>query len=775
MSDKLSKSIGELRGFLAALFALAATGFIELRPMRRNGRALQQEFIPVDDLDRVVNRVVALREGANVYFGVAPRSREAGTKDAIEAVPAVWVDIDRPDAQETLDAFELPPSAIVSSGSGGRHAYWFLDELVSVEEAERLNRALVAALDGDPHAVDAGRILRPPATLNHKTEPAREVELGELSERRYAVQELEAALELGPDDQAPVSSQAGGDGVPEHVRRILDRLDAVRPSGSGWQALCPAHDDNNPSLSIGVGDGDGCLVYCHAGCSTDGVLASIGLGLNDLYGSNGGGSTQHSRLMRLVEQAEAVLFHDPQDEPYVELAVGGHHEVLRLGSKAFAQWLRKHYYHRHSGAVNREALTGAVDLLVAQAVHEGVEREVHRRVGGDLGEMFVDLGDPGRHVVRVTSEGWEVLERSPIAFVRDGSALALPVPERGGSLAELRPLVNLPDEEGWTRLLGSLIAAWHPFGPYFMTAIIADAGSAKSTLARLFSRLVDPRHAPFSVGAPTVSDIMASAGSSLLVGFDNVSRIRRELSDALCQLCTGAGYRRRMLYTDGDLFVLETKQPSIITARAQVVTQGDLIERTNFIEPPTIEPRDRRREAVLLEQFERLHRRILAGQLDAIAAALRHHDAVHIAEPPRMADAVHFVTAAEEGLGLPEGGFLNALQQAQEGVLTASAQDRPFIEAVLDLMRDHRYWAGSASELLKDTAAAQPDSITRGRSWPANAQVASTELDEYAAALGRNGISLRKDRAAGGNRERRIMLERAENRDAGRGGTHGHG
>ena len=55
-----------------------------------------------------------------------------------------------------------------------------------------------------------------------------------------------------------------------------------RPSGSGWMALCPAHDDRRPSLSICEGDDGRALVHCHAGCSVDAICAAVGLRLADL-------------------------------------------------------------------------------------------------------------------------------------------------------------------------------------------------------------------------------------------------------------------------------------------------------------------------------------------------------------------------------------------------------------------------------------------------------------------------------------------------------------
>lgn len=57
---------------------------------------------------------------------------------------------------------------------------------------------------------------------------------------------------------------------------LAKRLHAKK-SGTGWIALCPAHDDHNPSLSISE-DRDGrMLVHCFAGCKPDVVLRLLGL------------------------------------------------------------------------------------------------------------------------------------------------------------------------------------------------------------------------------------------------------------------------------------------------------------------------------------------------------------------------------------------------------------------------------------------------------------------------------------------------------------------
>jgi putative DNA primase/helicase len=64
---------------------------------------------------------------------------------------------------------------------------------------------------------------------------------------------------------------------------IAARLNA-KPSGKGrWNARCPAHDDNRPSLSIAEGKEGRTLLKCQAQCSTEAVVAACGLTLADLF------------------------------------------------------------------------------------------------------------------------------------------------------------------------------------------------------------------------------------------------------------------------------------------------------------------------------------------------------------------------------------------------------------------------------------------------------------------------------------------------------------
>jgi hypothetical protein len=69
------------------------------------------------------------------------------------------------------------------------------------------------------------------------------------------------------------------------INEFLRRFQGVRESGTGHQALCPAHNDRNPSLSIKEGDGGRIVLHCHKGCSPEDVVKAIGLKMSDLFPS----------------------------------------------------------------------------------------------------------------------------------------------------------------------------------------------------------------------------------------------------------------------------------------------------------------------------------------------------------------------------------------------------------------------------------------------------------------------------------------------------------
>lgn len=73
----------------------------------------------------------------------------------------------------------------------------------------------------------------------------------------------------------------------ENIGEFLSYFQQVKQrKPTEWMALCPAHKDIKPSLSIGIGEDDRVILHCHANCATQEILANAGLQMTDLFLGN---------------------------------------------------------------------------------------------------------------------------------------------------------------------------------------------------------------------------------------------------------------------------------------------------------------------------------------------------------------------------------------------------------------------------------------------------------------------------------------------------------
>lgn len=103
----------------------------------------------------------------------------------------------------------------------------------------------------------------------------------------------------------------------ERLEAFLEKLQGVRKNGSGYIAKCPAHEDNDPSLSIALGQ-RGVVFHCHAGCDPDAVIAAAGVQWSELFpdGSKPG-TKMRRRDWRAIELESYACAERLQRDPEV--------------------------------------------------------------------------------------------------------------------------------------------------------------------------------------------------------------------------------------------------------------------------------------------------------------------------------------------------------------------------------------------------------------------------------------------------------------------------
>lgn len=132
------------------------------------------------------------------------------------------------------------------------------------------------------------------------------------------------------------------------IDELLDRLEGVTPSGNGYVAVCPAHGDSEPSLSVADGE-ERILLNCFAGCSQDEVLAALKLTWRDIV---------YNATPSYTALPEAIY-------PYTDEAGNVIFEAVRMPGKKFRQ--------RHLDPANPDAKEGGYVYNL-----EGVRRVIYR-------------------------------------------------------------------------------------------------------------------------------------------------------------------------------------------------------------------------------------------------------------------------------------------------------------------------------------------------------------------------------------------------------------
>jgi hypothetical protein len=473
------------------------------------------------------------------------------------------------------------------------------------------------------------------------------------------------------------------------------------------------------------------------------------------------------------------LFHTPEREPYATFRVGGpadgagapdgspqapsggHRETWPVRSRAVRNCLLRDYYLLHRKPPSAEALNSAVDLAAAMATIDGKERAVHLRVAPrEQGGFFLDLADANWRAVEITEDGWHVVSDPPVRFQRRSGLLALPEPERGGSVNKIRSYLNIGGEDAWRLALVWLTHAITTRGPFCVLALHGEQGSAKSTAARVLRCFVDPNKVELRSTPRDERDLAITAEGSWVLAYDNLSSLPKWLSDAFCRLATGSGFSTRELYTDRGEVLFDAMRTILFTGIEELATSGDLLDRSIVLTLPEIGEDDRIEEEDFWQAFNIDKPQLFGALLDVVSSALKAFPSSKPKRLQRMADFHRWGVAVEGALGWPEGSFTTAYIENRAAAvvlaLEASLVCRVLLEWTPDL-EPGKEWTGTATALLEALERRAGDRA-RKREWPTHPAHLSGSLRRLAPALRRVGVEVTFSRGKGKAGERFVTV-----------------
>lgn len=758
--------------------------------------AQTRAFLPGQEGDAARWITARQAERWNVYFLVGEPKRLINKKVKKQDMARsrwLWADVDaRPDLdwsrdvavddelnaiRARIDACPVPPTVVIASG-GGYQTFWRLAEPfeldgdpVRINELETLNKNLANQVGGD-HCHNADRIMRLPGTVNfpnaRKRAAGREPTLARLETvRNGAAYPLDAFAVIAPAPAAPPASQgvngvAPSGALPQKLQRILRAAPAEGDRSSAFYKACCTLFEHGLSDADAVAAFEAAPAGVAAKFIERGGLAGEVARIRTKWkpktkqpkaqaadAGDDAAPTQADALIRMARDA-ATLFSTPDGRPHIAVEINGHRETWPLRAKAFKNWLVYSYMRQTGRAPNTDSICQAAMALATLAQFEGEQRNAFIRRAEHEGRLYIDMCDDRWRAIEIDADGWRIVDRPPVHFVRRPGMLPLPEPERGGSIDELRPLLNMQSEDDFRLTVAWLLASLRATGPYPLLAVVGEQGTAKTSTAKLLRGLIDPNVASVRRPPKEERDLWISASNASALFYDNLSSIAEWMSDGLCTIATGGSYAARELRTDDDEALFIVSAPVLLTAIGEVIARSDLADRAVMVTLARIPETARMTDEEFKGAVEKARPRILGVLLDGLSRGVAELPGVKLERLPRMADFIMWTRACE--VAFWEGGEVqaafrrnadDAVDSVIEGDAVASALMAWFAA------RDREAWRGTTGELLQAVNGFAPDDARRERSWPRNSQALRSRLTMAAPSLSKRGVAFARGKTGG--------------------------
>jgi putative DNA primase/helicase len=456
---------------------------------------------------------------------------------------------------------------------------------------------------------------------------------------------------------------------------------------------------------------------------------------------------------------------------------------LNIESREFQEMIEKEIFTRRKTTISKQDIKQIESLIKGFSKNTAQPKDFPLRVSGSLekGKIIYNLGNKKEFII--TSQGWEICSDGAEGnFAFYDNIKTLPVPQRGGYVAELLDFINVSHSEAGHLLICWIVGAMLPMSAYPILSLSGSHDSGKTTASRFVRNLIDPNNIP-----PLILKDEASLKIDLeklwIPYFDNVSSIPKIISDILCCVSTGGGFASRKLYSDNDLISVSLCRPMLFNSIQHLPEKEDLASRFIVVNLAPISRENRRTPESLEAVFQERLPFILGAVFDVISHILRVYPTLcDQGMTTRFSQLEKVLPAVEEALAYPSGtlcaAFIRNFEAEEErkwgeDLLLQKVQEifddlhwgrRPRITTVFiqGYNPEQHQWQGNASTLLqaiqerlsgdeKDQSKYDPD-------FPKHAGHLTKRLKALSPLLRKRGIIFTPDCSVGtGNNKRRVL------------------
>lgn len=506
--------------------------------------------------------------------------------------------------------------------------------------------------------------------------------------------------------------------------------------------------------------------------------------------------TKQSEKIVSEVKKEIKLFVDDRGDPFARIKINGHFEnwPVAARNRRFRIWIARRGRQILGSAPTEAAIKEAITTFEGEAIlGNSKEIKLFNRVAFEQtdadGKFWYDLTSPDWSVIEITALGWKEDKNSPILFRRYQHQLpqALP-PQNGNDIRLIDKYLRLKDDKNKVLIYAFLVTALIPDIPHVCLLLHGPQGSSKTTMFKIIRFLVDPSRLEVVNSSTDKRSFILNLEQNWFCPLDNISGLKKDVSDILCQAITGTGFSDRSLYTDDEPFIRAFKRVIGLGGINIAATQPDLLDRCLMIELKPFSKNERKSEAEIWREFKKDLPKIFGGMLDLFVKAIPIRPGVKLKpdQDLRMADFACWGESVSQALGFPPNHLLDVYDQNMKEIINEGILSDPVAETIrllveIELSRKKTnndsinedtvlIWSGQPSNFiikLEDIATCNRIiTSSKEQYWPGKANAMSRHINRIKPTLEAEGICVETGKRNAAGRWITVIYERSKDSNA---------
>jgi len=446
------------------------------------------------------------------------------------------------------------------------------------------------------------------------------------------------------------------------------------------------------------------------------------------------------------------LWKDEHGNPFATIIIKNcdrnHLENWGINSRHFRNFITKKIFDKKRKVPSSQEIKTLQDIFSARAQFEGKQYNTFLRCAKINDEVYIDLCRPDWKVLKITKDEIKLVEENNIKLKRFNHMKELRY-DRDANEEDLNLIFKyLSIQKPSERLLVKVDCILQAISdiPRVIDIFHGSPGSTKTSAMKFKRKILDPSSMDTLSLSKDKTELIQKMSHHYICNFDNVRKISNDFSDIFCRAVTGDAFSKRELYTDDEDVIYKIKRKLMFNGINVVGEEPDFLDRSVTYELTKIPKAQRKKESVLLAEFEKDQPKITGAIFKILQKSLSKVNLINIKELPRMADYCFWGEAVSQILGEKEKVFTLTYFEKIGALSREVLEANPVGLCLLEYLKENSF-EGTATELLEilEKKAEELKINTKNNYFPSAPNSLTRRINEIKANLEEEGFKVDYD------------------------------